>query len=485
MPGFARQAVVLSLSRIANYGLMIISPVILVRILSVGEFGRYREFLLYASLLQAIASFSIFDSLLYFIPRHPASVWRVLRETTGLTAIVSTLVIAGCFLADLLTHGALLGRYRLEVSLYILLYVNLDFWEPLWLATHRTSWVFFYSAGRLVGRMLVVVGVALLTKNVTIIIWSLLGFEGLRFAVSGIAWAILARARDEPPVENIRRAQLSFCMPVGVASVLYMISRNLGNLVVTKWIGAAALAQLTIGTYGDPIILALRNSVSTAILPELVRRRAQSADAPLLLWQRATLVNCILLFPASLLLAWFAEPLVLKVFGTGYRPAVPVLQIYALSIALASFDFSPPLRAINQTRPLVSSTLAAAVVSGLCLWLLLPIAGLAGAAITLAISNLTEVISRALSVARLYHVSLSRLLPWARSLKVAVCAVMAAIPLCALTWRLNLGLLGVMLASLLYAVMFAALLMASGVDEAVALARRIRSSIVVAASGGP
>ena len=38
-----------------NYGLVLISPMVLVRLLSADDFGRYREFLVYAGLLGGIA----------------------------------------------------------------------------------------------------------------------------------------------------------------------------------------------------------------------------------------------------------------------------------------------------------------------------------------------------------------------------------------------------------------------------------------------
>jgi O-antigen/teichoic acid export membrane protein len=484
MAGFARQAVILSLSRMANYGLMIISPVILVRVLTVGDFGRYREFLLYASLLQSIASFSISDSLLYFIPAHPASSWRIVRETAILTAAVSTCIIAGCYILDLVTGGALVGQYRLPVALYVLLFVNVDFWESFWLATHRTSRVFIYTASRLIVRMLVVVGVAVLTNDVATIIWSLIALEGVRCIAFAGAWAVMDRGAQEPPIENIRRDQLRFCVPVGLAALLYMISRNLGSIVVVKWLGAAALAQMTIGTYGEPVILALRNSISTAMLPELVRRGAQSAEAPLQLWRRTTVVNCVLLFPAVVLLAWFAEPLVFKVFGPSYRAAVPVLQIFTLVIVAACFDFSPALRAINKTRPLVTSNLVAAIVSGVALIFLVPAAGLVGATLALVVASFVEDAYRAWAVGRLYGVTLRKLLPWMRTAQVALCAVVAALPVVVLTWQGRGGMVGVIFGSLLYLALFAALLMATGVEEAITLARRVRASLALAAFGG-
>ena len=43
--------------RLANQALILLSPIILVRLLSVAEFGRYREFLLYVGLLTAVIPF--------------------------------------------------------------------------------------------------------------------------------------------------------------------------------------------------------------------------------------------------------------------------------------------------------------------------------------------------------------------------------------------------------------------------------------------
>jgi O-antigen/teichoic acid export membrane protein len=483
MAGFARQAVILSMSRIANYGLMIISPVVLVRVLTVGDFGRYREFLLYASLLVSIASFSISDSLLYFIPARPASSWRIVRQTGLLTAAVSTCIVFGFYFLDSVTGGALVGRYRLPVAVYVLLFINIDFWEAFWLATHQTVRVFIYSAARLIVRMLVVVGVAVLTNDVMTIIWSLIVLEGVRFVVFSGVWYALDRSREEPPVENMLRDQLRFCVPVGLATVLFLISRNLANVAVAKWLGAAALAQMTIGTYGEPIILALRNSISTAMLPELVRRGIESPDAPIQLWRRSTVINCVLLFPAAILLAWFAEPLVLAVFGPKYRPAIAVLQIYALVMVVACFDFSPPLRAINKTRPLVTSNLAAAIGGGLTLVFLLPIAGLVGAALTLVVSGSVEAAYNAWCVGRFYGIPQRNLVPWGRAVRVALCAAAAALPLIALTWHQHSGILGVIVASLIYLALFAALLKVTGVEEAITLARRVRDSVASAAFG--
>ena len=464
MGGLAHQAAILSLSRIANYGLMIVSPVILVRFLTVNDFGRYREFLLYASLVQTAAGFSISESVLYFVPSYPASVWRVLGATTYLTAFASVLVVGVLAVLQLLVPSGVVGPYLIPVVLYVLLFVNLDWWESYWLAANRPVSVLLYSGGRLLARMLVVVAVAVLTQNVSTIIWSLIALEALRFAGAFLAWRSADRSGQEPRIEHIRREQLRFCVPYGIASILYLFSRNLGNVAIVKVLGAAALAHFTIGTYGEPIILAFRNSISTVLMPRLVRL-GEPAEA-LRLWQRATLMNCLLLFPGAAIVAWYAEPLVLKAFGAAYRPAIPILQWYALVIVRACFDFSPPLRAINQTRPFVTTAIIAAMVNGLALAALLPVMGIVGAAIALSIANAVEAVCLGLSVSSRYRCGLRGLLPWIEVAKVAACALGAAFLAFGVTFPWRTTVPGVIAGVILYAGAFIPLLLAVHVEEA-------------------
>ena len=474
MRGLAHQAAILSVSRIANFGLMIISPLVLVRFLTVDDFGRYREFLLYASLVQTAAAFAISESLLYFVPRYPASMWHVVRETTFLTALISLFVVGLVIVMQFVVPGGLVGPYLVPVVLYVLLFVNLDWWESLWLATHRPVSVFVYTVSRLIARMLVVVSVGVVTHNVSAIIWSLIALEALRFAGALTAWKRADRSRLEPPIEDIRREQLRFCVPFGMASLLWLLSRNLGNLVIVRYLGAAALAQFTIGTYGEPIILALRNSISAVVLPELVRLGGASQPDALRLWQRATIINCMLLLPSAAIVAWYAEPLVLKAFGAAYRPAVPVLQWYAVVMVRACCDFSPLLRAINRTRPFVTIGVLAGGVNALALAVLLPMTGIVGAAIALSLASVVEVVWLGVIVSRLYGCGVHGLLPWSALAKVCACAAGGAALAFGVTFAWRSSVFGAACGSILYGAVFVALLLAAGLQETTAVLRGLK-----------
>src|SRR6185437_13829894 len=322
MSGIGNRAAILTLSRLANYGLMLISPVILVHLLTVAQFGRYREFLLYATVVQSIATFAIGDSVLYCIPANPSSRWRTVRQTIVLIACSSIITVAALAILDRASGGRVVGPLLLPICLYTLFYSNLDFWDFYWVATDRPGLLFVYTSCRLAARVCVAIVTAALTHDVQVIIWALIGLEGLRMLGAAIVVMAKDRSAAEPPLAEPWPQQIRYCLPCGAASVLATLRSTLSSIVVAKGLGAVALAQYTIGSFGQPVVITLRNSVSAVVLPEMVERDRSSRGAALALWKRATVVNTILLFPAVVIVERFAAPLVDTVFGRSYGGAV-------------------------------------------------------------------------------------------------------------------------------------------------------------------
>lgn len=467
MAGLGSRAAVLTLSRLGSYGLMLIGPVIVARLLTVHDFGRYREFLLYGTILQQCAAFYIRDSLLYFLPTHPESTWRIVRQTVLLTFCMSLLATLIFCVGDLLAGGALVGDYLIPLIAYTLFSVNLDFWEYYWIAKHRPSAVFLYSASRLLARLAVVTIAAVMTHDVMTIVWALVALEGVRLIISIIVLWSLDKSRDEPTVPGLWRAQLKFCVPSGSASLLSMASRNLSNVVVAKWLGAVALGQYAIGRFSEPVVLSARSSLSAVILPEMVKRDRQAKGPSLDLWKRATVVNIIFLVPIAVLVARYAEPIVVILFGEPYRAASLIMQIYMIVVIRECFDFAPALRALNHNHPLVASNFVALVTCAAASAVLIPLAGLPGAMIAFAIASFADATYLCWQVCKVYKVSWREIMPWGAFARIALAAGLSAVILVSDVWTDTLGTIGgIMLASLLYLSAFVLVLLWIRVPEA-------------------
>jgi O-antigen/teichoic acid export membrane protein len=465
-----------------NQGLVVISPILLVRLLTVEEFGRYREFLLYAGLLTTICAFGINNSLLYFIPSRPQGVRQMVRQAVTMTFGTSVLVLGIALLADHLSNGAILGSVALPVAIYVLLFVNLDFWEYYWLALKRPVPVFAYTTGRLIARILVVVTAASIWRDVMPIVWSLIALEATRITVSFIAWRRVSRnAEAAESAESCWREQFRYCLPVGLALILVTLNKSLGNLFVTKSLGVVALAHYAIGTHIQPVIGVLRNSVSDAVLPELAALRNTKGEGALALWRRSTVVSMILLTAAGVVLFEFAHTLVVTLFSPSYEPAVLIFQIYLLVLVREVFDFGVALRAVNKTTPIVTSSLFAILLNLLLLVTVLPVWGLPAAALAFVISRWTEGLVLSRSTMRAYNIGVAQLARWGDLGKVALAALCASVVFYGSFWIDHFGLIGVFLGSALFMALFVALLTAFRVPEAIAMLGRLRKTETVAA----
>lgn len=467
-----------------NQGLIVISPILLVRLLSVEEFGRYREFLLYAGLLTTICAFGINNSLLYFIPSRPHSVRQMVRQALAMTFGTSVLVVGITLLADFLSNGAILGAVALPVAIYVLLFVNLDFWEFYWLSLKRPAPVWAYTTGRLIARIVVVVTAATISRDVMPIIWSLIVLEAVRIAGSWIAWRRAGRSIDgsDPKTEeSCWREQFNYCLPVGLALILVTLNKSLGNLFVTKTLGVVALAHYAIGTHIQPVIGVLRNSISDAVLPELAALKNTKGDGALALWRRSTVVSMILLTAAGVVLFEFAHTFVVTLFSPSYEPAVLIFQIYLLVLVREVFDFGVALRAANKTAPIVTSSLLAILLNLLLLVTVLPIWGLPAAALAFVISRWTEGLVLSRSTMRAYNIGLKDLARWTDMGRVALAALVASVVFYGSFWIDHFGLIGVILGTSVFMTLFVVLLFAFRVPEALAVLGRLRKTETLAA----
>lgn len=466
MAPLAHRAAYLSLARLANYGLMLVSPIVLARVLTVEDFGRYREFLLYGTVLQSLGGFAIYDSLLYFIPAHPESPWRIVRQTTVLTFCATFVTSIVLVIFDLATGGSVVGPYLWQLVLYLMLSTNLDFWEMYWLANHRSAAMFGYSAGRLVVRLLVVTIVATVTRDVATIIWSLVTVEGMRLAGSAIAFRRLDRSMQEPALNEPWRGQLRFCLPSGTGSFIANVNRYFAGIFVTKILGAASLAHYAIGRFPEPVIAIVRNALSTVVLPEMVRRGRDNPEVQLALWKRATAMNAVLLLPVIALVIRYAEIAVTTVFGNDYVEAGPLMQIFMLSIFRECFDFAPALRAMNKVSPLVYSNIVALVGCATAMLVLTPMFGVNGAMAAAVLSTYIDGVWQAHSVARHLGKTTSELIPWSSIARTLVAALLASAVLVSPIWTDVFGFAGVVLAGATYMVVYVVLLKLLRVPEA-------------------
>ena len=428
MSGLMSRGVVLTASRVSNFAILTLSPLLLVRILDVESYGRYQEFMIYATLLVAICSFGIDSSLTYFLPRYPDQERKFLSQNS-LVILAWSSVCLGILVA---AHEPFLQLASYDfvypLAAYVFCFVNLNWLEYYWIANRRTDLVLYYSAGRLLARVSVLLAVAWLTRDVKSILWSLVAVEAGRILLVGgyLAHArLLSASMDTARV----REQLGFAGPVGLSALMQQSSRNLGKLFIGSVLGPAALAYYAVASYLLPMVRVIRGSIADVVFPELVRARGDDRGA-LRLWQRSNVVFCVLLFPPFVILSWYADLFITTLFTEEYRSAVPVFQVYLLWMLRRCFNMDVLLRTRGKTAFMLTGTALSIAINLSLMVLLYWWLGLIGPAIAYIASEILLEIYYGFLARKEYGSRLGRLVDWRGIFRVAA-GCLAGLPILA------------------------------------------------------
>jgi O-antigen/teichoic acid export membrane protein len=181
----------------------------------------------------------------------------------------------------------------------------------------------------------------------------------------------------------------------------------------------------------------------------------------------------LLMFPIVPVVVRFAEPLIASIFGEAYRSAAAVTQMYMLVVIRECFDFSPPLRSLGRTAPIVYGTMTGLVAAAAAVWFLVPRMGIAGAMASFAIGSYVEVLLLSVSVMKLHGVGPRQLADWPSIGKLALCAALASLLIVPGFWESRLGIAGIVLASAVFAIAYALLVWSLRIPESRSLVRWI------------
>jgi O-antigen/teichoic acid export membrane protein len=242
---------VLTFSRLSNFGVLLISPLLLVRILEVEAYGQYQEFMIYASLLVTVCGFTVDSSLTYFLPKYETAERALVSQASALILGFSTLCLSVLYLARSYLVGITSYDFVVPLIAYVFCFVNLNWLEYYWIAKRRTDLVLYYSGARVVVRMTILLLVAYLTRDVPSILWSMVAVEACRIAVVA---SLMLRYRMFTVHWHLSAVaeQLKFSGPLGVSVVVQQTGRNIGKLFVGSVLGPVALAYYAVGSYLIP-----------------------------------------------------------------------------------------------------------------------------------------------------------------------------------------------------------------------------------------
>ena len=252
MSSFVSRGVVLSTARLLNQALALLSPLLLVRMLDIVEYGRYRQFMATAMLITSLGGFALSANLNYLIARTPERAATDITKTTVLmmmVGFVSALIVAATrqwIVPDEIASSWLL------LAVYVFLFLNLEVLVSYWLAHGQSGPVMGYTLAVTVWRLATLLAATFWLRDVELIFVTLVCAEALKNL-----WIYVWLRRKGLLVfrwdRDAMREQVRLVLPLGTGSVLYKLN-DFGKVVVGNQMGPVPLALYTTAAYQAPLV---------------------------------------------------------------------------------------------------------------------------------------------------------------------------------------------------------------------------------------
>ena len=402
---------------------------LLARLLTLEELGTYRTFFLLYATCFGLAQLGLAESLYYFVPRQPDRAGRY-GANAALTLTLSGVLGLGLLwlartrIADHFSNPDL-PRYLLLLGAFLTLMLVTTVFEILMVSRKRhLNAALTYALSDLTRTAFFVVP-ALLFVSLEAVFAGAVAFAALRLVVMLL---VLRRALgDLRPDFALWRTQLRYALPFALAVSVEVILVTYHQYVVGGSFDRATFAIYSTACMAIPLVDLIMTSTTSVMM---VKMAEDSADRHLALSLFHETVGrlAFLLMPVGIGLSVLAQPFIVALFTDTFQAGVPIFSVWALTVLPAIIAVDAVLRAYAETRWLLAMNLVRlGFVMSLIGWFLGAF-GLVGAVL---VTLLGTVVAKAFALVRvsaLLQVSLAEVLPWAALVRLALRAVVAAVP---------------------------------------------------------
>ena len=410
MSSFVSRGAVLASARLLNQALMLLSPLMLVRLLDIVDYGRYRQFMAVAMLLTSLSGFALTANLTYLLARSPERASVDITKTAMLMFCVATLSALVVVIAHPWIVPPEIQDSWWLLALYVFMFLNLDVVQAYWLAHRQSQQVMKYTLAVTAWRLGMLLGAATWSHDVEMIFVTIVCSETLR--ILAVYFWLRRRGlvvfRWDP---GVLREHLRLVGPLGLGSMLNK-ANEFGRVVVGSVMGPVPLAIYTTAAYQVPLVNIVQTSLSDVIFPDMVKRAQRNPAEGLRLWMRAQMMVAAVIVPAWLLLTYYAEPLIRIAFTEQYASAAPYFQVFLLLMVRQCFQFSTLLRSVEDNASFATSNAVALAINATLLFTLMPHFGLWGPTLGLVVGQCWTGYYLARRVMKRYGVPLSGIYQW-------------------------------------------------------------------------
>jgi len=424
----SKQAGMLTTVEFIRFGLKSLVGILLARILVPAELGSYRQLFLIYSTFSTLLLLGIPQSVLYFLPklRHIDSKREFISRTVNLVSALAFVFGLGIFLLRgfiaRLFNNPQLELLLILYAVYPLFMFITQIYSQIMLGLKQPRKTAVFTLFSVATDFVLILGTALITKNLYYIVLGLMVSALLQWGFAQFQlrhW--LTKVSFDP---GFYQEVFRYSLPLGLSSIIGMLSIQLDKLVVSGFFTPAQYAVFSIGAMELPFISILNNSVNAILLPHISSEPAKMTEV----YRAAVRKNALIIFPFAVLGLIFATPLITFLYTETYLGSVPFFRVYLLNLPLRVASYGIIFMALRKTRYIMINSLVTLGLNLVLNLVLVRLIGMMGAVIATVIVTWLSVALYLYWMRHKLGLDLTELFPLKALLKTLLVAGISALP---------------------------------------------------------
>ncbi len=363
------QAFWLGIGSLVSFSFGIVSSAILSRILTIDEYGTYRQVLYVYSTLLIVFTLGLPRAYSFFLARLPLeqgkkSVEKINTLFLLLGSIFSLLLFFGAdFIGNLLKNSALPTciRYFALTPIFLLPVLGI---ESILATYKKTVYATVYI---ILSRLFNLICVVL-----PVLIWK----GGANMAVVGFTissgiccWVGIALERK--PFKNVKTEKstlslisvLNYSFPLLLASIWAILINSAPQFFISRWYGTEAFAEFANGFIELPFAGMIIGAVSTVLLPEISRlaQNESDIDKVVTIWRSSFEKSAKIIYPLAIFACVFAPQIIECLYSSKYTGATIYFQLIVVINLMRVVPYAPIMMGLDMGKKYALANLIPAI----------------------------------------------------------------------------------------------------------------------------
>lgn len=429
----AEKSVVFTISKIAASGSIICLFILLSHMLSVVEYGIFRQVWMINKTFMEVFAFGVPISIFYFLPRLANGLKKLFVIQSVILLSLSGILFS-CIIFLFARQVALLFsspelEYFLRLFCLYPLFVlpTLAAQSVLVSLDKAIPFAIFTIVDRIL-LLIVAVTLVLLHRSIGELFLGLLAFAACELIVSLYVVFYFMKGFGMLSKKFEFGKQLKFAFPSGAANVVGIVNQELDKVIIASYFSVAQFARYANGAFEIPFVGTIASSVTSVLMPEYVKRYQNGDHRSLIkLWHKTICKVAMLFIPLMIFLFILAPEFIITVFSSKYQESSLIFRIYLISLLPKITWYGPILVSIGHSRePLYGSALSLGS-NAVLNYILIRKVGFTGPAIATVMVTYLVTYYYLYRIRKILHVSWFDIYPWTNLMKTLLASIIACV----------------------------------------------------------